>query len=341
MRAIQYDRTGDADVLTLVGKPDPAPGPGELAVRIHSSGVNPTDVKSRRGVAGKQDHVDPAQTPGQDGAGVVEAAGSEADQEWVGRRVWIWEAAWRRPDGTAQEVAIVPVTHVAQLPDDVPFSVGASLGIPFLTAHRCLTVGEHMPKQLGPSMLDGKIVLIAGGAGAVGNAAIQLAKWSGATVVTTVSSEEKTQLAKSAGADHVIDYRSQDVVAEVLQVTPDGVDAIVEVAPGPNAPIDAAVIAQGGVIATYASEGGAGMTIPVRAFMSKNAGWAFVMVYTAPKAAKLQAVRDVELALVSGAIRVGEAHGLPLHHFPLERAADAHRAFEGSAVGKVVIDVVP
>ncbi|MGW5194822.1 NADPH:quinone reductase [Kribbella sp. NPDC004138] len=341
MRAIEYSVTGEPDVLTLVDRPLTEVGPGEVRVRIHRSGVNPTDWKSRRGnEAGTAVH--PAQVPNQDGAGVVDAVGQGVDVALTGRRVWLWEAAYQRPaGGTAQEYAVVPVRHVMPLPDDASYDLGAALGVPFLTAHRCLTVTEDGPDRLGPGRLAGRTVLVAGGAGAVGNAAIQLARWSDATVITTVSGPEKGNLAGLAGADHVIDYKQQDVVAEVRAIAPGGVNTIVEVSPAANAAIDAAVIAPHGSVAVYATDGGPTMELPVRASMVPNARWQFVLLYTAPESWRPRGLADVSTAVEAGAVRIGPEAGLPLHHYPLERAADAHAAVEDSIVGKVLIDVVP
>jgi NADPH2:quinone reductase len=339
MRAIEYAVTGDPDVLTLTERPVPEPGPGEVRVRIHRSGVNPTDWKNRRG-QGPGTPVDPAQVPNQDGAGVVEAVGQGVEPDLVGLRVWIWEAAHLRPSGgTAQEHAVVPARHVVHLPDLASFDLGASLGVPFLTAHRCLTVTEDGPVRLGPGTLQGRTVLVAGGAGAVGNAAIQLARWCDATVVTTVSSAAKANLAARAGADHVIDYRQQDVVAEVRKIAPGGVNTIVEVSPAANAAIDAEVLATHGSVAVYANDGGATVELPVRPSMVPNVRWQFVLVYNAPHDWRARALDDVSAALTDGAVRVGEEAGLPLHHYPLEQAAGAHAAVEASVVGKVLIDV--
>lgn len=337
-RAIVYRRTGGPEVLELTWRGVPEPGPGEVRVRIHRSGVNPTDWKSRQG-DGSGSAVEPAQVPGQDGAGVVDAVGEGVEAAWHGVRVWVWEAAYRRPEGTAQDYALVPARQAVLLPDSASFDLGASLGIPFLTAHRCLTVAEEGPDRLGPGALEGRTVLVAGGAGAVGNAAIQLARWSDATVITTVSSARKALLAAAAGADHVIDYRQQDVVREVHKVAPDGVDAIVEVAPGQNAGLDARVIGRWGSVAVYANDGGGEASLPVRALMTPNARWQFVLVYTMPGGAKERAVEDVSGAVDAGALRVGEEAGLPLHHYPLEQLAEAHRAVEDGAVGKVLVDV--
>ena len=338
MRAITYTRTGDPDVLDLVDRPVPEPGAGEVRVRIVRSGVNPTDWKTRRG-AEPGTPVDPPQVPDQDGSGVVDAVGEGVEQALLGLRVWVWEAAYQRPHGTAQEFALVPRRQVVTLPDGASFDLGASLGVPYLTAHRCLTVAESGPTRLGPGTLDGRVVLVAGGAGAVGHAVIQLAHWSDATVVTTVSSPEKARLAAAAGADHVIDYTSQDVAAEIRRIAADGVDTVVEVAAAQNAALDAAVLAANGTVAVYAASPGDELTLPIRPMMQVNGRWQFVLLYTVPAPAKANAVEDVAAAVLDAAATVGEDAGLPLHHFPLERAADAHAAVEAGAVGKVLIDV--
>jgi NADPH2:quinone reductase len=339
MRAIEYTRTGDPDVLTLVDRAVPEPGPGEVRVRLHRSGVNPTDWKSRRG-AQPGTPVDPAQVPNQDGAGVVEAVGEGVESALSGLRVWLWEAAYNRPaGGTAQEYTVVPARHVVLLPDNASFDLGAALGVPFLTAHRCLTVTEDGPTRLGPGALEGRTVLVSGGAGAVGNAAIQLARWCDATVITTVSSPEKANLAARAGADHVLDYTRQDVAAEVKAIAPHGVNTVVEVAAAANAAIDVAVLAPHGSVAVYADDGGKPLQVPVRPLMVPNARCQFVLVYTAPEDWRARALDDVSAAVMDGAVRVGEEAGLPLHHFPLEQAADAHAAVEHGAIGKVLIDL--
>jgi NADPH2:quinone reductase len=340
MRAISYSRTGDPDVLTLEERPLPEPGPGEVRVEIHRSGVNPTDWKSRRGARAGQP-VEPAQVPNQDGAGIVDAVGPGVQAALRGLRVWIWEAAHGRPaGGTAQEYAVVPARHVVTMPDSASFDLGASLGVPFLTAHRCLTVTEDGPERLGPGTLEGRTVLVAGGAGAVGNAAIQLARWSDATVISTISSPEKATLARLAGADHVIDYRTDDVVSVIRGIAPEGVDTIVEVAPVTNAAIDAQVIARGGSIAAYAGVPGDEVALPVREMMAHNVRYQFVLPTTAPDRGRPRALDEVAAAGLDRAVRVGAPAGLPLHHHPLERAAEAHAAVEAGIVGKVLIDVV-
>jgi NADPH2:quinone reductase len=337
-RAVVYDRNGGPEVLRVVDKPVTDPGPGEVRVRVHRSGVNPTDWKSRRG-SGAPQPVDPPQVPNHDGSGVVDAVGPGVEAAWLGLRVWMWEAAYQRPDGTAQEFTNIPARHVVLLPDSASFDLGASLGVPFITAHRCLTVTEEGPRRLGPGTLTDRVVLVAGGAGAVGNAAIQLARWCDATVITTVSSAAKAQYAAAAGADHVINYTNQDVVAEVRRISGRGVDTIVEVSPAANASIDAQVLARLGSVAVYANNGGDEMTLPVRTLMAPNARWQFVLLYTAPAEAKGVAVQDVSAAVLDGAVATGEHAGLPIHHFSMEQAAEAHAAVEDSMVGKVLIDV--
>ena len=336
MRAITYTESGGPDVLRLVDRPVPDPGPGEVRVRLAFSGVNPTDWKSRS----TADPGPDGKTPNQDGSGTVDAVGEGVDPVLVGERVWIWEAAYQRSYGTAAEYTVVPARQAVLLGPDASFELGAALAIPFLTAHRCLTLAESLPDRIGPGSLAGHTVLVQGGAGAVGNAAIQLARWADATVITTVSSPEKAQLAAAAGADHVIDYRQQDVVAEVRKVAPRGVDAIVEVNPAVNAAVDAQVVAQHAAVAMYASDASTpDMTVPVRSQMQVNARWQFVLVYTEPARAKALAVEDVNAAVLDGAIRVGREAGLPLHVFPLAETAAAHRAVQEGAVGKVLIDV--
>jgi NADPH2:quinone reductase len=334
MRAIVYSRTGGPEVLSLADRPVPGPGPGEVRVRVAVSGVNPTDWKARRGRIGFPEVV-----PNQDGAGTIDAVGPGVDPSRVGQRVWVWEAAWRRPGGTAQEYVALPERQAVALPDGASFDLGASLGIPALTAHRALTVADGGPDRLGPGALAGRTVLVAGGAGAVGNAAIQLARWAGATVVTTVSSPAKAELARAAGADHVVDYRAEDATARVRTLAPDGVDVVVEVSPARNAALDRAVIGFDATVAMYATDGGADLVLPVGELLAPNARYQFVLVYTVPERAKRNAVEDVSAAVAAGALRVGQEAGLPLHHFALERTGEAHAAVEAGAVGKVLVDV--
>jgi NADPH2:quinone reductase len=334
MKAIVYARKDDG--FELVDRPVPEPGTGEVRVRVAVSGVNPTDWKARDRVS----EPDGEAVPNQDGAGVVDAVGPNVANLVVGQRVWLWEAAWRRSEGTAQEYLVLPARQAVPLPDGASFELGASLGIPALTAHRCLTVAEGGPDRLGPGALAGRSVLVAGGAGAVGNAVIQLARWAGATVITTVSSAEKAELARAAGADHVVNYRTEDAAEAVRRHAPNGVDLVIEVAPSANAELNLAVIAPSATIAVYATDGGGDtLTVPVFPLMLRNIRYQFVLVYTVAPSAKDAAVADVAAAVEAGAVRAGLDAGLPLHHYPLSRTADAHAAVRAGAIGKVLIDI--
>jgi NADPH:quinone reductase len=322
----------------VVERAVPEPGPGEVRVAVHVSGVNPTDWKARRGSGGDGQLPFPEVVPNQDGAGTVDAVGDGVDPSRVEERVWLWEAAWQRADGTAQEYVVLPERQAVRLHDGVSFDAGASLGIPALTAHRCLTVSELGPHRLAPGVLSGQTVLVAG-AGAVGHAAIQLARWGGARVITTVSSDEKAKLGHAAGANDVVNYRSSDAADQIRGLAPEGVDILVELAPAANAALDHAVLAANGTVAVYATDGGNEVGLAVRDLMSRNIRYQFVLVYTVPRAAKDHTVTDVAAAAADGALPVGADAGLPLHRFALEQTAEAHAAVEGGAVGKVLIDV--
>ena len=333
-QAVVYREAGGSGVLELVTRPVAEPGPGEVRVAVRRSGVNPTDWKSRTNAA-----PGAAKVPNQDGSGVVDAVGAGVDPARIGERVWLWESAWQRLDGTAQQYVVLPARQAVPLPDSASFELGASLGIPGMTAHRALTLGQQGPARLAPGALAGRTVLVAGGAGAVGNAAIQLARWAGATVVATVSSEEKRRLAEAAGAHHVVDYKAQDAAVAVRALAPDGVDLVVEVAVAANTALDLAVLAEGGTVAFYADDAGAELTVPVRESMARNLRWLGVLVYTIPEAAKDDAVAALSAALADGAYRGGEEAGLPWHEYPLAEAAAAHDAVAAGAVGKVLIRV--
>jgi NADPH2:quinone reductase len=337
MKSIVYTHTGDPSVLTLVERPLPAVGDGEVRVKVAVSGVNPTDWKVRRDPG----TIVPAggQVPNQDGAGVVDAVGDGVTELKVGDRVWLWDTAWQRSDGTAQQFVSLPTRQVVPLPDNASFDVGASMGIPALTAHSALTSHRRAPLQLRPGALSGLTVLVAGGAGAVGHAAVQLAVWAGATVVTTVSSDEKAELCKAAGAQQIINYRRQDVAAELRRRHPGGADIIVEVDLRANLKQDLAVLANDGAIAVYTSDEQDTISVPTRTGMIKNARLQYIFTYLTDHEAKLASVRAVNAAIADGAMEVGAQAGLPLHRYPLERTPDAHRASEAGVVGKVLIDV--
>jgi NADPH:quinone reductase len=338
VKAVVYSEPGGPEVLRVVERPVPEPGPDEVRVAVAVSAVNPTDWKSRRGSRDAKLPF-PEVVPNQDGAGKIDAVGPGVDASRIGERVWLWEAAWQRADGTAQNYVVLPERQAVRLDDGASFDIGASLGIPALTAHRCLTVSELGPRHLAPSALAGRTVLVAGGAGAVGHATIQLGRWAGARVIATVSNDEKMKLAKAAGADHVVNYRSRDASNEIRDLAPDGVDIVVEVAPGANAALDRAVLAAHGTVAVYGTDGGDAVQLSAWELMRRNTRYEFVLVYTVPAAAKDQAVADVSAAVAAGALPVGEAAGLPLHRFPLEQTGDAHAAVESGAVGKVLIDL--
>jgi NADPH2:quinone reductase len=338
MRAITYARLGDPSVLELVERPVPEPREGELRIRVIASGVNPTDWKSRSGTFGGA-LAEPT-VPNHDGAGVVDKLGPGVAGFSVGDRVWVTLAGDGRPGGgTAQEYTVVPARRVFPLPDAADFDLGASVGIPGVTAHRALTVAEDGPARLHPGALSGRIVLVAGGAGAVGNAAIQLARWAGATVIATVSGEAKAKLAAAAGAELVVSYTDTDAAEQIRRVAPDGVDLIVEVAAGANAELDQTVLRPRGTISIYANDGGAPFNLDVRRNMGLNARYQFVLLYTVGWELITAAAADINQAIEDGAFRVGEHVGLPLHRFNLDDAPAAHAAVESGAVGKVLITV--
>ena len=334
MRAAVFEEPGPAAVLRIVERETPSAGAGEVRVRIVLSAVNPTDTGTRAG-RGVPDGVSPPRVPNQDGAGVVDAVGEGVTGLEPGDRVWVWDAGYGRANGTAQEYVVLPRRQVVRMNDDVPFEIGAALGIPALTAHRCLTLASDGPARLAPGALAGRTVLVAGGAGAVGNAAIQLAKWAGATVLATVSSKEKADLAAAAGADAVINYREEDLAARVKELAPGGAHVIVEVSTE-NLRADLSAVAPGGNIGIYV---GGEVTIPSFKAMLKNVSLDFVLTYTTTTEEKDNAVAAVAEAVNTGAFRVGEEAGLPILRYPFERVADAHEAVEQHAVGKVVIEV--
>jgi NADPH:quinone reductase len=339
--AFGYPAVGGVEVLRASRRVARAPGVNEVRIRLARSGVNPTDVKSRRGALHMPIPEGEIQVPHHDGAGTILAVGDGVEDLAPGQRVWTYLAAYRRLDGTAQEAITLDRSRVAPLPDDASFELGAALGVPFLTAHRLLTLRETGPRELRAGALDGVAVLVAGGAGAVGNAAIQLAAWAGATVLTTVSSPAKATLARAAGAHHVIDYRAEDVVARVRAIVPDGVDVVVEVSPAVNLPIDLQVLATGGALAVYAGDGGAELTLPVQELMWLNLQIGFVILYTLHQDHLAAAVRAVGAALVARALGVGAEHGMPILSFPLHRIAAAHAEVESGPLGKVQLDLEP
>jgi NADPH2:quinone reductase len=338
-KAIIYSRHGGSEVLELVDREVPTPGPGQILVRIVVSGINPTDWKNRHGSAGT---AATETVPHQDGAGFVQAIGDFVDGFEIGDRVWVAISAYGNPQGgTAQEFAAIAADRVFHLPDGASFDQGATLGIPALTAYRALTVTEDGPTRLSPGALDGITVLIPGGAGAVGHAAIQLAKWAGARVISTVSSPEKEQLALAAGADHALLYTQPGLTAAIRAIAPDGVDLVVEVAATANAALDLAVLAERGTIAIYGNDRGGPFTVNFGHSVTLNVRYQFVLLYTVGDYAISSGVEDINAALEFGALTVGEGSGLPIHRFTLRDTAAAQSAVENGATGKVLVDVTP
>jgi NADPH2:quinone reductase len=321
VKAAVYDHYGPAsEVLRVVEIDRPEPGPGEVRVKVHVSAVNPTDCKSRAGSTPRP--IDGFQIPHHDGAGVIDAVGPGVDQGRVGQRVWIWLAAAGRRWGTAAEWAVVPGRQAVPLPDGISFELGASLGVPAMTAHRCL---------LADGPVTGQTVLVAGGAGAVGHFAIELAIWAGAAqVIATASGPAKAKLAKEAGAGHVVIYSEPDAASQIRSVT-EHVDRVVEVALGANLQLDLAVSRPDTVIVSYAAEP-ADPVLPVRACMTANVVLRFVLLYGVPGPALDQAVADITAALSAGALTE-----LPQHRFPLDNIVAAHQAAESGVVGKVLV----
>ncbi|HVD86500.1 MAG TPA: NADPH:quinone reductase [Solirubrobacterales bacterium] len=323
MIAAQYPTTGpQSGILQIVDLEKPEPAPGEVLAKVCFSGVNPTDWKSR-GSSGFTAGAHPLVVPNQDGSGEIEAVGAGVDPARVGERVWIWQAQWQRPQGTAAQWIAVPDEHAISLPAGVSFELGAGLGIPAMTAHHCLFCDGQ---------IAGDTVLVHGGAGAVGHAAIELARWAGARVATTVSSPEKGEVAWAAGADLVVDYRREDVVEKLREWAPHGVERIVEVDLPGNIDLDVAVSAPGATIVCYAAAPH-GFLLP-RELMSLNLTIRWMLVYTIPEEAKRAAVEDITWALGGGALTA-----LPGPVFPLERISEAHDAVAGGAVGKVLVKV--
>jgi NADPH2:quinone reductase len=303
------------------------------------SGVNPTDWKARKQSKDSTDAED--LVPNYDGAGTVDAVGARVRGLSVGQRVWLWEVGWAGPNGTAQEYVVLPAWQAVPLPDNASFELGACLGVPAQTAQRCLTIADGGPGRLEAGMLAGRTVLVAGGAGAVGNATIQLARWAGATVITTVSGPEKGELAKAAGAHHIVNYRTATAIGEIREAAKGVVDIVVEVAPAVNAALNSTVVVNNGTVAVYGNDGGDEVILPVFKLIRRNIRYQFMALYTMSDAAKQRAIEDVSTAIEAGALKAGREFGLPLHHFPLERTEAAHDAVQAGAVGKVLVSIVP
>ena len=325
MRAVWYDRQGPArDVIVRGELPTPEAGPGEVRVRLEASGVNPSDINRRGGGSPREyDRV----IPNSDGAGVVDQAGPGVPANWVGKRVWLYNGQRNgRWMGTAAEFIALNVDLVTELPDHVSFAEGATLGVPCMTAHRCVFVA-------GP--VQGRTVLVTGGAGAVGHYAVQLAAWAGATVIATVSSETKAERARAGGAAHVINYRTDDVAARVREISGGaGVDHVVDVDLGGNLAAVLASVRDNGSIAFYASNGNRTPAVPVRTLMGKNLALYGMILPTSPHEMRKRAQSDITRFIAT------PGRGLSVAaRFPLYETAAAHEAVEaGGKVGTVVVD---
>jgi NADPH:quinone reductase len=322
MRAAWYEKQGAArDVLTVGEMEEPQPVAGEVRIRVAASGVNPGDVKKREDAFGLGMPY-PRIIPHSDGAGVIDAVGEGVAKEWIGRRVWCYGAQSYRPFGTAAEYTVVPLHQAVPLAESVPLEQGACLGIPGITAHRAVFVA-------GP--VEGRTVLVQGGAGAVGACAVQLAHRASARVITSCRLESDKQIASRAGADAVV-LTGDSFVERVRAGAPDGIDHIVEVAFGANIKADVELLAQGGSIATYATNAPM-VEIPVWQLVFVNAKLFFIGSDDIPAEAKMEAGRAINRALEAG------WPGLPIaERFPLDDIAKAHEFVEHpNASGRVVV----
>lgn len=328
MKAVFYTKQGSAsEVLTVGELPCPDPGYGEVRVRIAVSGLNQTDIKSRTGFAGAPMPF-PRIVPHQDGSGTIDRVGVGVPESRLGERVWIYEAQTGRAAGTAAEYVVVPTSNAVVLPADVPDAIGACLGIPALTAHRCLFADGD---------LRGKRVLVQGGAGSVGAAAILLAKWAGAWVATTVGRPEQEEVVRKLGADLIINRHTQDVASIVRQATQsEGVSRIIDVDLIQNLEIDLACLAPSGVISAYATEiPSATLSIPFLRTMFSGFVFRFVFVYSMPEEARREAIKDVTACLTAGAY-----HPVIAMRVPLDQVVRAHEALEGGKlIGKILLDI--
>jgi NADPH:quinone reductase len=326
MRAAFYTEQGPAASVLQVGElPDPQPGHGEVRVRLKVSGVNPSDWKSRRGGFGRG-LAFPLVIPHSDGAGDIDAAGEGVPQSRIGERVWIWNGQWKRPFGTAAQFIAVPSAQAVQLPENVDYAEGAGLGIPALTAMQAVRLTRAAP---------GLTILIHGGAGAVGNYAIQFAKARGATVLTTISNEAKAALALETGADAAINYRSENVGEKVRGLTRgDGVDAVIDMDVAANAKLLPHILRPFGTVVVYGT-GGAEATIPAQWLMQNSAAFRFFLVYELNPIDRKACIKELTAVLTER--RILHTIGLRL---PLSDIAAAHDALEkGSVTGNAVLDI--
>jgi len=322
MKAVWYEKQGAArDVLVLGYMDDPRPAAGEVRIRIAFSGVNPGDVKKREDAFGIGMPY-PRVIPHSDGSGTIDAVGEGVSREWLGRRVWCYGAQSYRPFGTCADYTVLPLKQVAPLPSGVPLEQGACLGIPGITAHRAVHVAGSV---------KGQTVLVQGGAGAVGACAVQLAHRAGARVIATCRAESDKEIASRAGADEVL-LTGERLVEQLRALAPDGINHVVEVAFGANIDTDTKLLAQGGSIATYATNVPTPET-PVWQLVFVNARLFFVGSDDVPAEAKAEAVRDLNQAFEAGwpGLDVAEI-------VPFAQIARAHELVEHpSKPGRVIV----
>jgi NADPH2:quinone reductase len=325
MRAAYYETNGTAREVLRVGEVEtPQPGRGEVRVRLAVSGVNPSDVKSRAGLTRKI--AFPRVIPHSDGAGEIEQVGEGVSPARVGERVWVWNGQWRRPFGTAAASIVLPAEQAVPLPANIGMEAAACLGIPAYTAYQAVLL---------TGIEDGSTVLIAAGAGAVGHYAIQFAKKRKATVITTVSSPAKGEIARQAGADHVIDYKREDVGERVMAVTGKrGVDAVIEVDLAANARLLPDVLTPNGVVAIYGS-GAPAASIPFQFLLQNSITMQFLFVYLMPPEQRARATAEI-----TGMLERGELDHNVAQSFDLGDIVAAHEAVEsGNAMGNIVVRI--
>ncbi|HJZ20964.1 MAG TPA: NADPH:quinone reductase [Bradyrhizobium sp.] len=326
MKAVWYERAGAApEVLSFGEMPTPVAGPGEVRIRLEASGVNPADVGRRAGSYRAMEF--PRVIPNSDGAGIVDQVGDGVTRLAVGQRVWLFNGQRNeRAFGTAAQYIALAEHLVTPLPDDVSFAAGATLGIPGMTAW-CALFGD------GP--IVGRTVLVTGGAGAVGHYAVQLAKWGGAQVIATVSSAAKAEQARLAGADLVINYRSEDVVGKAMAFTGGrGIDRVVDVDFGGNIATTLKLMAMNSTIAVYATNGNRSPVVPVRELMEKCVALRALVLYALPPSLLAAAQADISRWLAAGK-RIHNIAG----QFALSETAQAHLAVEkGDKLGTVIVD---
>ncbi|WP_217560376.1 NADPH:quinone reductase [Streptomyces sp. GbtcB6] len=324
MLASWYAEQGPAaDVLRVGELPDPAPGPGEVRVRVTVSGVNPGDTKKRRGWLGSSMPY-PRVIPHSDAAGVIDAVGAGADTRRVGRRVWVYGAQSYRPFGTAAQYTVVPDHLAVPLPDHLSDELGASLGIPGVTAHRTV---------FGDGPVDGGTVLVHGVLGGVGSLAAQLARWGGATVIGTVRHGKDLDRVDPAVVSHAVALDQEDPAKEIRAHAPDGVHRVIEVALSDNADLDSAVVAIDGVIAAYATRADR-TELPFWPLLFNNVTLRLLGSDDFPAEAKRQAARDLTAAAAVGALTVDVGD-----RYPLEDIAEAHDRVDAGGRGRVLVTV--